>query len=98
MGIYNKLADDIDEVDIIIAGGLSTPLPPFHPTPTDILIPYRRYSRLHYRRTPRRRRPYPLYPRHRRRRKQQRCSQHRTPSLIPPEPDSDHQNCPLLQR
>jgi hypothetical protein len=24
MGIYNKLADDIDEVDIIIAGGVST--------------------------------------------------------------------------
>jgi hypothetical protein len=23
MGIYNKLADDIDEVDVIIAGGMS---------------------------------------------------------------------------
>jgi hypothetical protein len=25
MGIYNKLADDINEVDIIIAGGTSLP-------------------------------------------------------------------------
>ena len=26
MGIYNKLADDINEVDIIIAGGMSLPI------------------------------------------------------------------------
>jgi hypothetical protein len=31
MGIYNKLAEDINEVDIIIAGGTSLPIsyPPF---------------------------------------------------------------------
>jgi hypothetical protein len=53
MGIYNKLADDIDEVDVIIAGGKSFARH-FPSRPNRVLIIRTRWhSRLHHRRPPR---------------------------------------------
>lgn len=37
MGIYNKLADDINEVDVIIAGGMSIIFTLIE-SPTDIFV------------------------------------------------------------